>query len=177
MAYLDNNGKSAVCPCGSNIPYEKCCQPLHNRQLFAQSAEQLMRSRFCAFATGEWPYLLDTTHPQSTEPSNLNELEDWGSSKIWCSLKIIKTRQGRSHHQTGDVEFVAFYQHRQSNDSQTRTDTQRPILHQHHEHSLFKRIDSKWMFTQGTALDPIKINRNDPCPCNSGKKAKKCCLT
>ncbi|RYZ84342.1 MAG: DUF1186 domain-containing protein, partial [Proteobacteria bacterium] len=24
--------------------------------------------------------------------------------------------------------------------------------------------------------NPVKIGRNDPCPCGSGKKYKKCCL-
>ena len=28
----------------------------------------------------------------------------------------------------------------------------------------------------GNMQIPIKIGRNDPCPCGSGKKYKKCCL-
>jgi len=34
------------------------------------------------------------------------------------------------------------------------------------------------LMKQDEALDnkPVKIKRNDPCPCESGKKYKKCCL-
>jgi hypothetical protein len=34
-----------------------------------------------------------------------------------------------------------------------------------------------WDATQGQAINPFKnVGRNDPCPCGSGKKFKKCCL-
>jgi uncharacterized protein YecA (UPF0149 family) len=29
---------------------------------------------------------------------------------------------------------------------------------------------------QHTAASPVKAGRNDPCPCGSGKKYKKCCM-
>ena len=37
------------CPCGRGL-YVECCQPLHLEQQYAQNAEQLMRSRYSAFA-------------------------------------------------------------------------------------------------------------------------------
>ena len=46
----------------------------------------------------------------------------------------------------------------------------------------FKREGGVWKFVDGRVmgLDPIrrdseKVGRNDPCPCGSGKKHKKCC--
>ena len=38
-----------------------CCQPLHLKQQFAQNAEQLMRSRYSAFALQQIDYILETT--------------------------------------------------------------------------------------------------------------------
>ncbi|MGB2727569.1 MAG: SEC-C metal-binding domain-containing protein [Halobacteriota archaeon] len=35
--------------------------------------------------------------------------------------------------------------------------------------------DSKSKFTKGKSKEK-EIGRNDPCPCGSGKKYKKCCL-
>jgi uncharacterized protein YecA (UPF0149 family) len=36
-----------------------------------------------------------------------------------------------------------------------------------------------WRERQGAIVDPVaavtKVGRNDPCPCGSGKKHKKCC--
>ncbi|HXW26145.1 MAG TPA: DUF1186 domain-containing protein [Xanthobacteraceae bacterium] len=39
------------------------------------------------------------------------------------------------------------------------------------------RKEPLWDATQGRAINPFKnVGRNDPCPCGSGKKFKKCCL-
>ncbi|MGN1324764.1 MAG: SEC-C metal-binding domain-containing protein, partial [Candidatus Spyradenecus sp.] len=53
---------------------------------------------------------------------------------------------------------------------------------EHHERSLFKRVDGQWKFIDGELVKPKPIvneqprpGRNDPCPCGSGKKYKKCC--
>ena len=62
------------CPCTSGLPYDECCGPLHRGERAAPTAEQLMRSRFSAFALADAAYLLATWHP-STRPESL-ELED-----------------------------------------------------------------------------------------------------
>lgn len=39
--------------------------------------------------------------------------------------------------------------------------------------------DNQWKYTSGsnqTYINEFKVGRNDPCPCGSGKKFKKCCL-
>ena len=45
------------------------------------------------------------------------------------------------------------------------------------QHKMNAELDE--MVTSGadiTAVKRIKIGRNDPCPCGSGKKFKKCCI-
>ena len=54
------------CPCGGG-QYESCCAPLHRGEQRVSTAEQLMRSRYAAFAKGELEYLL-TTHPEADVP-------------------------------------------------------------------------------------------------------------
>ena len=53
---------------------------------------------------------------------------------------------------------------------------------EHHEHAYFKKLDGEWKFIDGEIESGVpyvreepKIGRNDPCPCGSGKKYKKCC--
>ena len=53
---------------------------------------------------------------------------------------------------------------------------------EHREQSYFKKIDGEWRFIDGEIeknkpfhREEPKIGRNDPCPCGSGKKYKKCC--
>jgi SEC-C motif-containing protein len=54
--------------------------------------------------------------------------------------------------------------------------------HVHHERSQFRKVDGRWYFVSGQKIsapplkrDAEKVGRNDPCPCGSGKKFKKCC--
>ena len=50
-----------------------------------------------------------------------------------------------------------------------------------HEKSEFEFLDGNWIFTKtlrqgpATIVSASKVGRNDPCPCGSGKKYKKCC--
>jgi len=84
-----------MCPCGSGLPYDGCCGPLHAGAP-APSPEALMRSRYSAFARGLADYLLATWHP-STRPDTL-ELDD----TVWRRLQIVDV--------SGDVvEFRASY--------------------------------------------------------------------
>ncbi|UUZ60382.1 YchJ family protein [Nocardioides sp. B-3] len=53
------------CPCGSASPYDACCGPLHRGASAATSPEQLMRSRFSAYAVGETDYVFRTRHPRT----------------------------------------------------------------------------------------------------------------
>ena len=51
------------CPCGSTDGYHVCCGPLHNGERHAETAEELMRSRYAAYALGNADYLFRTWHP------------------------------------------------------------------------------------------------------------------
>src|SRR3712207_9153339 len=57
------------CPCGTGLPYDECCGRLHDGTATAGTAEQLMRSRYSAFAVGDPAYLLATWHPPTRPPS------------------------------------------------------------------------------------------------------------
>ena len=39
-----------ICPCGSNVAYNECCLPLIKGDRLALTAEELMRSRYSAYA-------------------------------------------------------------------------------------------------------------------------------
>ncbi len=51
------------------------------------------------------------------------------------------------------------------------------------ELASFRRDNGLWLYVSGdfnpqiTQRNVNKVGRNDPCPCGSGKKAKKCCGT
>ena len=49
-----------TCPCGKGS-YTQCCEPLHLGTAKALTAEQLMRSRYSAFALQQIDYIVQTT--------------------------------------------------------------------------------------------------------------------
>lgn len=156
-----------ACHCGSDQPYELCCQPFIKKEKYPLSALQLMKSRFSAYVEHEIQYLLDTC--DSPKPQhNFENLSQWAKQNTWLNLEIISTTLGGKAHQNGQVEFKAHYL------------DQKGKKHVHHELSTFEKKDDKWFYTEGIqnpkAFEELgKTNRNAPCPCGSGLKYKKCC--
>lgn len=97
--------KNSTCLCGSGKPYGDCCQPFHLHQSWPATAEQLMRSRYVAYALMMEDYL-QATWAKSTRQGALN-LE---SDLQWTQLEIVDTQQGMPFVQTGTVHFIAHYQ-------------------------------------------------------------------
>ena len=64
------------CPCGLQSPYADCCGPLVRGTGYADTAEDLMRSRYTAYTQRNWDYLIQTTH--SSERSGKNR-ESFGA--------------------------------------------------------------------------------------------------
>lgn len=122
------------CPCLSGLTYEACCGPLHLGAAVAQTAEQLMRSRYSAFAVGNEAYLLATWHP-TTRPDDLR-LDD---QIRWYRLDIIATSAGTPFDTTGTVEFEAFRKAATGNGSQR-------------EVSEFVRESGRWFYVDGRSV-------------------------
>ena len=157
------------CPCGSIKGYENCCGPLINGEKNAETAEALMRSRYTAYTRAEIEYLLNTLHPSKKDAYDSESLRKWSEESDWHGLEIIETEKGGEEDDTGTVEFIARY-------------TEKGKSSEHHEIADFQKQDGKWFFYDGKAPRPTtfvrktpKTGRNDPCPCKSGKKYKKCC--
>ncbi len=152
------------CPCTSGTPFADCCQPLLLGIRPAPTAETLMRSRYTAYVLADIAYLLKTWHP-TTRPSAI----DPATIPAWCALQIIHAEGGKEGDQQGLVEFKA------------RAMVQKQPC-QLHERSRFVKEDGAWLYVDGELMgSPAppakagKVGRNEPCPCGSGKKSKKCC--
>jgi SEC-C motif domain protein len=158
-----------ICPCGSEKTYEDCCRPLIRGERPAQTAEELMRSRYTAHAKVELDYVVDTTATGPREKINRKQLENWTKNAQWMGLQILRTQAGGPEDEEGTVEFTASYR-------------EKAKKIEHREIAEFKKTEGRWYFVDGHAPKPEqmvrqgpKIGRNDPCPCGSGKKHKKCC--
>lgn len=92
------------CPCLSGIPYDECCGPLHRGEAAARTAEELMRSRYSAYAVGDADYVRRTWHP-SGRPRTL-DLQD---GTRWYRLDVLAVTGGGAADTHGTVEFRAYY--------------------------------------------------------------------
>ena len=150
------------CPCGSGL-YVTCCQPLHLKQQFAQNAEQLMRSRYSAFALQQIDYILETTALGQQAALDREAIADWSQSNQWLKLEVVQ-HQPKLDKTHALVEFKAHYCDKNQGDKQA---------HIHHEISHFVLHQQHWYFLDPT-LD-MQITMKQPCICGSGKKFKQCC--
>ncbi|WNG94864.1 YchJ family protein [Mycobacterium sp. ITM-2016-00318] len=91
------------CPCGGEERFCRCCRPLHAGERQASTAEELMRSRYCAYAVGDLDYLWRTWHPR-TRPEALTP-----SDEVWTGLEILDVVAGQQGDDEGEVEFLAHY--------------------------------------------------------------------
>ena len=158
-----------TCPCGSNISYNDCCEPIIKGERKAKTAEELMRSRYSAYAKKEFEYLYSSLYPDTRSTYDEKATKEWANNTEWQGLTIVQTTKGQANDEEGLVEFIASYK---ENGKEIK----------HRELSSFKKKDGIWYFVDGRT-PPIKqrvretpkIGRNDPCFCGSGKKFKKCC--
>jgi len=155
------------CPCGSGRALDQCCGPILAGAP-APTAEALMRSRYTAFTLGDIGHIERTHAPEAREDFDRANAEAWAKAAKWEGLEIRHTESGTESDETGTVEFVARFR-------------QAGQIMAHHELATFRKVEGTWCYVDGT-LNPKeaprhvqKVGRNDPCPCGSGKKYKKCC--
>lgn len=160
----------SACPCGSGREYADCCEPFIEGRAFPPTAEALMRARYTAYSRGAFDYLQRTTHPDSNDDVDWADLEKSAAAVSWDKLEILSTEDGQPEDTHGVVTFWAHMSYEGY-----------PL--DHRERSIFKKdAEGHWLYVDGQVLrpEPIrrdhpKVGRNDPCPCGSGKKYKKCC--
>ncbi len=148
------------CPCGIPKDYTLCCQPLHIGTQIAKTAEQLMRSRYSAFAKNLVDYLVNTEHPDNRSIDLKESIRLSQINVKWIKLTILETQKGSEKDDEGIVEFSAVY--RDHNPRQFR------------ERSRFQKLGGLWYYLDGDRKLPLIPLRNELCWCQSGKKFKKC---
>jgi len=138
-----------------------------------------MRSRYTAFTQKNWEYLVLTSHPEEKKEMARLGPDLIEEDVVWKRLEITGTRAGGQADSEGQVDFVAYY---------TREDAEQTLR----ESSRFYKVNGRWVYSRkDSTLPPVpsspqkrpktfvrdeaKVGRNDPCPCGSGKKHKKCC--
>lgn len=112
-----------MCPCGSGRTLDDCCGPLLAGVRQAATPEELMRSRYTAYATGDENYVWRTWHPR-TRPKDV-ALE----GVEWIDLAIVDATDT-------EVEFEATF----------LMGGRRNVMH---ERSRFDQRAGRWFYVDG----------------------------
>ena len=158
-----------ACPCQSGATYDDCCGPVIAGEAQAKTAEALMRARYTAYTQGEIDFVVASHDPDTAEEVDREASENWSKEAEWLGLDIVRTSEGGEGDERGEVEFIARYRMGGGDLA-------------HHEVATFRRREDGWHYLDGDMVKakPVvregpKVGRNEPCPCGSGKKFKKCC--
>lgn len=118
------------CYCGSGKRYEDCCAPIIADFGKAETTEQLMRSRYSAYAQGNMAYIKKTMAGNALKEFQAQKQQGWEQPTEWLGLVV---HSSKSLKKKGTVEFTVTY----------RREGQKRSMR---EHSEFKKIDGKWFY-------------------------------
>jgi SEC-C motif-containing protein len=127
-----------------------------------------MRARYAAYTAANIDFIERTIHSSTKAEFDCESARKWAKESQWHGLEILNVTGGKEDDAEGNVEFIATY-------------SQKDERIEHHEVATFRKEAGKWTFVDGHILhqpfrrEQPKIGRNDPCPCGSSKKYKKCC--
>jgi SEC-C motif-containing protein len=157
-----------LCYCGSGKPFAECCGPVLDGTRDARTPEELMRARFSAHCLRDYPFLVRSTHPEHREGVTEEEIARWATHVQWTKLEVHSATPGADD-TTGEVSFTAHF-------------TIKNTPQEMREDASFAKVDGKWLYVDGHVYgqepyrrESPRVGRNDPCPCGSGLKYKKCC--
>lgn len=128
------------CPCGSGTKYKKCCGVYHKGAL-PKTAEQLMRSRYCAFVISNSKYIMKTTHKENNDYSE--DQQSWSKSIEEFSHNFEFRKLDVLEFIDGDYEaYVTFKAHIFCNGED----------HSFTEKSKFFKEENMWLYHSGEFL-------------------------
>jgi SEC-C motif-containing protein len=128
-----------------------------------------MRSRYSAYVQRAYDHLERSLSAEQRKDFSADDAKKWAEGSEWLGLTINQTEKGGESDEQGMVQFTARFK----NGGQEQ---------EHNEAAVFTREEGRWVYAghlepkgQTIRREEPKVGRNDPCPCGSGKKYKKCC--
>ncbi len=167
MSSSVHSSDSGSCPCGPGKALDQCCGPILAGAP-ASTPEALMRSRYSAYAKRNYIHLRRSLSAEQQADFSEKDARDWAESSEWLGLEVTGTSGGAEHDSEGTVDFTARFK--------TAGEERK-----HVEKARFVREEGRWVYAgmivpkaEPVRREAPKVGRNDPCPCGSGQKYKKC---
>lgn len=126
-----------TCPCRSGKGYEECCKPFHLGKN-PDTALQLMRSRYAAYALCMPDYIIHTTHPKN--PQFCHDKEDWAGKisafSVQTEFKDLEILEFQEEGSFATVTFIAYLVQNEQDAS-------------FKEKSYFEKVKGRWLYRRG----------------------------
>ena len=150
---------TSSCPCGSSLPYNKCCGLIHNSPtVYANAtASQVVRARYSAYATQNIDFIIQSTHPLNKD--SMEDIEQWkqnvrenGYDEFeLTSCQILSEEDGEDSDSEGAVAYVRFIARMNQRSSREKTAFM--------ETSKFRRRElgggGPWLYLDGI-VEPVE---------------------
>lgn len=134
--------KKRFCLCGSRLPYMDCCGRFHLGNELPKTPEELMRSRYTAYALKKIDYIITTTHPNHPDMAQDDQLrhkqlQDFVNTTQFLGLEIVGTQLLNENE-----GFVTFHANLKQNGNDLSFT----------EKSRFKKEGNQWLYHSGEIL-------------------------
>ncbi|MTI18325.1 zinc chelation protein SecC [Rhodobacteraceae bacterium RKSG542] len=129
----------ADCPCKSGAAFSACCEPFLTGASLPATPQQLMRSRYSAYATKNIAYLKETLWPAHQKKFDTEGVILWANESQWLSLEIHSADGAEPDAVKGTVHFTAKYLASGQFGAQE-------------ELSLFKKKQGRWYYVKPLPL-------------------------
>lgn len=119
------------CPCGSNKEFSSCCGAYISGFANPPTPEALMRSRYTAYTQANINYIAHTMGGAAAVGFDPIEAKQWAESVRWEKLGVLSSSMNGDK---GEVKFKAYF-------------SEGGKQHILSEHSVFERINGRWLYT------------------------------
>lgn len=137
------------CPCGSEVPYAKCCRKLHKdmNAFLKATPEQVVRARYTAYAKREIDFIMKSTHPKNkTFNADIKHWRSQIDTNCYDNFELTKCQILEETLMDDKTATVAFVANMVQRDSRERTAFK--------ETSTFEKSGGAWLYKEGEISDP-----------------------
>lgn len=131
-----------------------------------KTPRELLEKRYSAFVSQNVDFILESHHQETKEQVSRKSIEEWSQNSKWHGFKVFDEKV------EGDRAYIDFSV---SYEMGAEKVDQREVAEFRNEGGRWYYYDSEFPKPQTLKREGDKTGRNDPCPCGSGKKFKKCC--
>ena len=123
-----------LCNCQSGSLFEDCCAPFLKGKKAVSCPEEVLRSRYSAYALGDVRYIRETAEGPALANLDDFQVRDWMNRVVLLGLTILTVEEGTPEVGT-DAKISFLVKFREDGKENTFFET-----------SIFKQVSGRWVY-------------------------------